>query len=48
MRLGPQGLPIGIQFAARWWDEGMLLRLAAALEAARPWSDRRPPLAAAA
>ena len=44
----PQGLPIGIQFAARWWDEAMLLRLAAELEAARPWSDRRPALAAAA
>lgn len=40
----PSGLPIGIQFVGSPWGEATLVRLAAQLEAAAPWSDRRPPL----
>ena len=36
------GLPIGIQFMARFGDEATLLRLAAQLEAAQPWAGKRP------
>jgi amidase len=39
----PDGLPIGIQIAGRFLDEALLLRLAAELEAAQPWAERRPP-----
>jgi len=41
-----QGLPIGTHFVGRFGDEATLFRLAAQLEAARPWAARRPPVSA--
>ena len=38
-----EGLPLGLQFAARFGDEATLFRLAAQLEQAKPWSARVPP-----
>ena len=37
------GLPIGMQFVARFGDDATLFRLAGQLERARPWFDRRAP-----
>jgi amidase len=39
------GLPVGLQIVGRWRREDTVLRAAAAFEAARPWSHRRPPVA---
>jgi amidase len=36
------GLPIGVHFAARYADEATLFRLAAELEIAAPWREKRP------
>ena len=38
------GLPLGTQLVARFGDEATLFRLAAQLEIARPWFDRKPAL----
>jgi amidase len=42
----PDGLPIGVQLVGRLGADGELLRLAAQLEQAQPWADRRPTLVA--
>lgn len=39
----PDGLPVGVMLAARPAEEELLLSLAAQVEAAAPWADRRPP-----
>lgn len=44
LAMSANGLPIGIQFLARYGEEALLFRLAAQLEMAAPWKDRRPPL----
>jgi amidase len=38
----PDPLPVGLLFSARCGAEAVLFRLAAQLEQARPWNDRRP------
>lgn len=38
-----EGLPVGVMLAARPAEEELLLALAAQVEAAAPWHDRRPP-----
>ncbi|WP_375774781.1 amidase [Bradyrhizobium sp. ma5] len=40
------GLPLGMMFAAKLGEEGLLFRLAGQLEQVRPWKDRRPPVCA--
>jgi amidase len=39
-----EGLPIGVHFIAKFGDEATLFRLAARLEEACPWAQRRPPV----
>ena len=42
MHWTPNDLPIGVQIAGRLGDEASLFRLAAQLEEARPWANKRP------
>jgi Asp-tRNA(Asn)/Glu-tRNA(Gln) amidotransferase A subunit family amidase len=39
------GFPIAVQLVAPYGDEAALIRLGSQLEAARPWFDRKPPVA---
>jgi aspartyl-tRNA(Asn)/glutamyl-tRNA(Gln) amidotransferase subunit A len=41
------GLPVGLQIVGRRMEDALVLRAAAAFEAARPWSHRWPELAVA-
>ncbi len=40
--MSSDGLPIGIQLAARYGDEASLIQIASQLEQAMPWADRKP------
>ncbi len=42
LQWSPDGLPLGMQFAAKLNDEATLIRLAAQLESAHPWRARKP------
>jgi amidase len=45
---GADGLPLGVQLVGRPAGEGQLLALAAQLEGAQPWAERRARFPAAA
>jgi amidase len=42
LHLTADGLPIGVQLAARYGEEATLIRIAAQLEAAHPWLGHKP------
>jgi len=48
LRWNAQGLPVGVHLVGRFGAEDVLFRLAAQLEATRPWMDRLPQIARAA
>ncbi|BET26389.1 amidase [Limnobacter thiooxidans] len=39
-----QNIPVGMMFTGRFGEENVLLGLAAQLEQAKPWADKRPPI----
>lgn len=43
-----EGLPVGMMLTAAFGNDALLLQLAAQLEQAAPWWERRPPLHAGA
>jgi amidase len=43
----PEGLPLAVQLAGRFGEEGLLLQLAAQIEVAQPWVERLPAAASA-
>lgn len=46
MELSASGLPLGMQLVARWGDDELLLSLAAELEEASGWLERKPAVSA--
>ena len=42
LHMSKSGLPMGVQFVGAPYREDVLIRLASQLEAAAPWSARRP------